>query len=122
LPSTFGRQANPGSGLSYRRVGTSDWWVSDVRSPAYNTYQWCVPGTCRFNEAAGENLGRAGKVYDYAVVMGVNAARRPGGGSAFFLHVTNGSATAGCVAIAAASLIALMRWLRPGTVIALARS
>jgi L,D-peptidoglycan transpeptidase YkuD (ErfK/YbiS/YcfS/YnhG family) len=50
--------------------------------------------------------------------MGVNLTRTPGAGSAFFLHVTNGSATAGCVAIAGGTLTAIMRWLRPGAVIA----
>ena len=37
-----------------------------------------------------------------------------GAGSAFFLHVTNGAPTAGCVAIDRGSLTAIMRWLTPG--------
>lgn len=43
--------------------------------------------------------------------------RRPvvrGAGSAFFLHIANGSPTAGCVAIDQGSLQAVLRWLRPG--------
>ena len=36
-----------------------------------------------------------------------------GAGSAFFLHVTNGEATAGCVSIPEASLVSIMRWLNP---------
>ena len=37
----------------------------------------------------------------------------PGKGSAFFLHVTNGAPTAGCVAVPQASLLAIMKWLNP---------
>jgi L,D-peptidoglycan transpeptidase YkuD (ErfK/YbiS/YcfS/YnhG family) len=119
ITSAFGRQADPGAGVSYLRVDNSDWWVSDVNSPHYNTHQRCARGTCPFNESASENLGEQGAVYDYALVMGVNAQRVPGGGSAFFVHVTNGAATAGCVAVAASTLVSIMRWVRPGTVIAL---
>ena len=100
--------------LPYRRVSTSDWWVSDVRSPHYNTHYSCAPGTCPFDERAGENLGRAGHVYDHAVVIDYNRQPVvPGAGSAFFLHITGGRPTAGCVAIPAADLDAILRWLDP---------
>jgi L,D-peptidoglycan transpeptidase YkuD (ErfK/YbiS/YcfS/YnhG family) len=100
--------------LPYRQVTTADWWVSDVKSPYYNTHFSCAPGTCPFDEAAGENLGQAGPVYDHAVVIDYNRAPVvPGAGSAFFLHVTNGKPTAGCVAIPAPDLDALLRWLDP---------
>jgi L,D-peptidoglycan transpeptidase YkuD (ErfK/YbiS/YcfS/YnhG family) len=114
LPSTFGRQPNPGTKMPYRQVGNSDWWVSDQRSPKYNTYQHCAPGSCSFNEKAGENLGAAGASYDYAVVIGYNVAPvRPGAGSAFFVHVDAGAASAGCVETPRASVISLLRWLDP---------
>lgn len=119
ITGAFGRQADPGVGLSYFRVDSSDWWVSDVNSPDYNTHQRCARGTCPFNESTSENLAEHGAVYDYALVMGVNANRVPGGGSAFFVHVTNGAPTAGCVAIPAGTLASIMRWVGPGTVIAL---
>ncbi|NBH08395.1 L,D-transpeptidase family protein [Amycolatopsis sp. SID8362] len=100
--------------LPYREVTTSDWWVSDVKSPHYNTHFTCAPGTCPFDEAAGENLGEAGPVYANAVVIGYNRSPVvPGAGSAFFLHVTSGKPTAGCVAIPGADLTALLRWLDP---------
>jgi L,D-peptidoglycan transpeptidase YkuD (ErfK/YbiS/YcfS/YnhG family) len=100
--------------LPYRRVTTSDWWVSDVRSPYYNTHYSCAPGTCPFDEAAGEDLGRAGPVYAHAVVIDYNRDPVvPGAGSAFFLHVTNGKPTAGCVAIPKPDLEAVLRWLDP---------
>ncbi|UOX89364.1 L,D-transpeptidase family protein [Amycolatopsis sp. FBCC-B4732] len=100
--------------LPYREVTTSDWWVSDVASPHYNTHFSCAPGTCPFDEAAGENLGKAGAVYANAVVIDYNRAPVvPGAGSAFFLHVTDGKPTAGCVAIPGADLAELLRWLDP---------
>jgi L,D-peptidoglycan transpeptidase YkuD (ErfK/YbiS/YcfS/YnhG family) len=112
LPSAFGRQPNPGTRMPYRQVGTSDWWVSDQRSTSYNTYRHCAPGACDFNESAGENLGRAGPSYDYAVMIGYNTAPvRPGAGSAFFVHVDAGAPSQGCVEVPRASEVALLRWL-----------
>ncbi len=100
--------------LPYRRVTTSDWWVSDAGSPYYNTHFSGAPGTCPFDEAAGENLGAAGPAYAHAVVIGYNRDPVvPGAGSAFFLHVTDGRPTAGCVAIPKPDLEVLLRWLDP---------
>jgi L,D-peptidoglycan transpeptidase YkuD (ErfK/YbiS/YcfS/YnhG family) len=115
LDQAFGRQPNPGTALPYRKVGDSDWWVSDPKSPAYNTYRGCAPGSCGFDESAGENLGRAGPSYDYAMVIGYNTAPvRAGAGSAFFVHVDAGAKSAGCVEVPRASVLALLRWLAPG--------
>ncbi|MGY2061289.1 L,D-transpeptidase family protein, partial [Nocardia gipuzkoensis] len=110
----FGRQPDPGGRMPYREVGESDWWVSDSASPQYNTFQHCDPGTCPFDERAGENLGQAGESYDYAVVIGYNTDRPvPGAGSAFFVHVDAGARSAGCVEVPRESMIALLRWLDP---------
>jgi L,D-peptidoglycan transpeptidase YkuD (ErfK/YbiS/YcfS/YnhG family) len=114
LSQAFGRQPNPGTALPYRRVGETDWWVSDAKSPAYNTFRTCKPGTCSFDEGAGENLGRAGASYDYAMVIGYNTAPvRPGAGSAFFVHVDAGAPSQGCVEVPRASVLSLIRWLAP---------
>ncbi|MEU2349986.1 L,D-transpeptidase family protein [Modestobacter sp. NPDC049651] len=112
LTEAFGR-GDPGTALPYRVVDGDDWWVSDVASPRYNRYAQCVPGSCDFDERAGENLLRPDGVYDNAVVIDYNRGGRPGAGSAFFLHVSNGAPTAGCVAIGRADLTALLRWLAP---------
>jgi L,D-peptidoglycan transpeptidase YkuD (ErfK/YbiS/YcfS/YnhG family) len=112
LTEAFGTAANPGTALPYRRVDGNDWWVSDVNSAYYNTYRRCAPGTCPFNERAGERL--AIPAYANAVVIDYN--RRPvrrGAGSAFFLHVSNNRPTAGCVAIGAVHLQRVMRLLTP---------
>jgi L,D-peptidoglycan transpeptidase YkuD (ErfK/YbiS/YcfS/YnhG family) len=114
LTEAFGRAGDPGTALPYRLVGGDDWWVSDVHSPLYNRYAHCAPLTCPFDESVSENLGAAGHVYDQAVVIDYNHGGTPGAGSGFFLHITNGAPTAGCVAIDAGSLKTLMRWLDPG--------
>jgi L,D-peptidoglycan transpeptidase YkuD (ErfK/YbiS/YcfS/YnhG family) len=114
LTEAFGRAGDPGTALPYRVVDGDDWWVSDVTSPLYNRYAQCLPRTCPFDEAVGENLFATGPVYDQAVVIDYNRGRTPGAGSGFFLHITNGAPTAGCVAIGAGSLVTLMRWLVPG--------
>jgi L,D-peptidoglycan transpeptidase YkuD (ErfK/YbiS/YcfS/YnhG family) len=51
--------------------------------------------------------------YQHAVVLDYNRGGTPGAGSAFFLHVSTGAPTAGCVAIDAGNLVALLRWLDP---------
>ncbi|MCW2537958.1 MAG: Conserved exported protein of unknown function [Modestobacter sp.] len=114
LTESFGRAADPGTALPYRVVDGDDWWVSDPASALYNSYAQCAPGTCPFSEAAGENLYAVGAVYDHAVVIDYNRGGTPGAGSAFFMHVANGAATAGCVAIDRGSLQTLLRWLDPG--------
>ena len=84
--------------------------------------QVCKKEACPFNTALSsgtENLDIP--QYRHAVVMGVNKARVPGNGGAFFLHTTDGGPTAGCVAIEDATLVDIMRWLRPGAVIALSQ-
>jgi L,D-peptidoglycan transpeptidase YkuD (ErfK/YbiS/YcfS/YnhG family) len=113
LSESFGRQGDPGTALPYRVVDGQDWWVSDVASALYNQHARCAPGTCPFDESVSENLQAAGAVYDYAVVIDYNRGGRPGAGSAFFLHVTNGASTAGCVAVDRGNLVTLMRWLDP---------
>lgn len=113
LTEAFGRAANPGSGVPYRKVDGNDWWVSDTASSRYNTHQRCAPGTCPFDESVSERLATY-PVYRYALVIDYN--RRPvvrGAGSAFFVHLGNGRPTAGCVAIGEADLLWLLRWLRP---------
>ncbi|WP_435531012.1 L,D-transpeptidase family protein [Rhodococcus spelaei] len=117
LDAAFGTAPNPGGGLPYRMVGPDDWWDGDPHSPTYNTHQVCAPGACAFDESDSEPLQIP--AYRYAVVMGVNKDRVPGDGGAFFLHVTNGEPTEGCVAIDETALVWLIRWLQPGAVIAI---
>ncbi|SDJ20275.1 L,D-peptidoglycan transpeptidase YkuD, ErfK/YbiS/YcfS/YnhG family [Frankineae bacterium MT45] len=114
LTTSFGALSNPGTGLPYRVTNSNSWWVSDVRSAMYNTYQSCSKSACPFNTAVSEPLRAYVPVYNYAVVINYNTGPIVrGAGSAFFLHVTDGTATAGCVAIPQSRLVTLMRWLTP---------
>ena len=68
--------------------------------------------------APNEHLYYEMPFYRYGVVIDYNTKNSPTGvvqgkGSAFFLHVTDGHATAGCVSIAEASMKGVLQWLRP---------
>ncbi|MCW2520797.1 MAG: hypothetical protein JWR46_3416 [Mycobacterium sp.] len=122
LDFAFGTAPNPGGGLQYVQVGPDHWWDGDMKSPTYNTMQVCKKAQCPFdtNPSSGtENLQIP--QYKHAVVMGVNKQRVPGNGGAFFLHTTDGGPTAGCVAIDDVSLVEIMKWLRPGALIAVSK-
>lgn len=118
LTQAFGRDANPGTALPYLHTTPDDWWISQL-GPLYNTHQRCATG-CAFdtNDGTGnpnEHLYYEIPYYDYAVVIDYNSGPHimQGAGSAFFLHVTTGAPTLGCVAIPVADLLPLMRWLNP---------
>jgi L,D-peptidoglycan transpeptidase YkuD (ErfK/YbiS/YcfS/YnhG family) len=122
LDFAFGTEPNPGGGLQYVQVGPDHWWDGDMKSPTYNTMQVCKKDQCPFSTSLSdgtENLQIP--QYAHAVVMGVNKQRIPGKGGAFFVHSTDGGATAGCVAIDDATLVTIMRWLQPGALIAVAK-
>ena len=122
LDFAFGTQPNPGTGLEYVQVTRDYWWDGDLNSPTYNTMQVCKKADCAFNtdpSSGTENLYIP--QYAHAVVMGVNKARVPGNGGAFFVHTTDGGPTAGCVALDDDTLVKIMKWLRPGAVIAVAK-
>jgi L,D-peptidoglycan transpeptidase YkuD (ErfK/YbiS/YcfS/YnhG family) len=123
LTRAFGRDSNPGTALPYLQTSPSDWWISQYGGKyagCYNTLQTAAPSaSCPYTEGTpNEHLYDEIPFYDYAVVMDVNTANAPGGvvqggGSAFFLHVTDGTPTAGCVSIPAGNLVTIMRWLGP---------
>jgi L,D-peptidoglycan transpeptidase YkuD (ErfK/YbiS/YcfS/YnhG family) len=114
LTEAFGLASNPGAALPYTRVGLSHWWVSDVKSRYYNQMRVCRPGaSCGFRQSRSEQLGAIG-LYEYAIVMDYN--REPvvaGRGSAFFLHVSEGRPTQGCISMAERHMVWLLRWLNP---------
>jgi L,D-peptidoglycan transpeptidase YkuD (ErfK/YbiS/YcfS/YnhG family) len=122
LDFAFGTDPNPGGGLQYVQVGPNHWWDGDMKSATYNTMQVCEKSQCPFdtNPSSGtENLQIP--QYKHAVVMGVNKERVPGNGGAFFLHTTDGGATAGCVSVDDATMVELIKWLRPGALIAVSK-
>ncbi len=117
LTQAFGHDSNPGTALPYTRTTPADWWISQP-GPLYNTRQRCSSG-CSFTRGdPNEHLYYETPYYNHAVVIDYNTRNAPGGvhqgrGSAFFLHVTVGEPTAGCVSIASDQLTRLMRWLNP---------
>lgn len=115
LRDGFGVRANPGLGAgSWLRVDASDVWVDDPESALYNTHQR-LPAGDRWGSAERLQLSPA---YGYAQVIGYNEARIPGAGSAIFMHVDQGRGTAGCVSLPTSALLSVMRWERPGVVMA----
>ncbi|MBE7162755.1 MAG: hypothetical protein INR72_16065 [Williamsia herbipolensis] len=118
LTHAFGHDRNPGTKLPYFKTNPNDWWISQS-GPLYNTHQRCSSG-CNFTQGSpNEHLYYETPYYNYAVVIDYNTRNSPTGvrqgrGSAFFLHVTDGNPTAGCVSIPQAKLKRVMRWLKPG--------
>lgn len=120
LDFAFGTQPSPGGGLKYYQTTPDYWWSAE--GPTYNTMQVCKQSACPFDTspASGtENLFIP--AYAHAIVMGVNKERIPGDGGAFFVHTSNGGATAGCVALDDATLVKIINWLQPGAVIAISQ-
>ncbi len=110
LTQAFGNQPNNGTTMPYFQATRADWWDGEDASPNYNkhVHQAASPGP------NSENLFTAGAVYAHAVVINYNMSPvRPGLGSAFFLHVSNGQPTAGCVSTPSPLLDQIMHWLRP---------
>jgi L,D-peptidoglycan transpeptidase YkuD (ErfK/YbiS/YcfS/YnhG family) len=117
LTRAFGHKRNPGTNLPYLHTNPADWWISQL-GPLYNTHQRCWSHCPFIRGAPNEHLYYETPYYNYAVVIDYNTRNAPGGvrqgrGSAFFLHVTVGQPTAGCVAIPQARLVSIMRWLAP---------
>lgn len=70
LGSAFGLAPNPATRLPYFTVDDEDWWDGGPDSPTYNLH---VRGD--HAPAGSEHLADFPGQYDYAIDMGVNAAR-----------------------------------------------
>jgi L,D-peptidoglycan transpeptidase YkuD (ErfK/YbiS/YcfS/YnhG family) len=130
IPRAFGRLADPGTKLPYRRFDRDDAWTYNPARPAtYNVYQTSRAGWAGYGGYA-EHLWSYGRQYDYVAVMdynlpggpirtgadGVRRAAEPANtkaGGGIFLHVTNGKVTAGCIAIPQRQMRDVLRWLDP---------
>lgn len=104
----FGVNANPGVHFPWRHAYRYDYWDDDPASPRYN--EWV--DSRRASPGAGPEPMDVSAYYD-GVVIGYNTARTPGRGSAIFLHLNIGIATAGCVTLPPGELLPLLRWLNP---------
>ncbi len=105
------RLARPETGLPVAALRPEDGWCDDPDVAAYNR-------PVRLPYAAShERLWRDDGIYDVIVVLGHNDDPPvPGRGSAIFLHVAKPDygPTAGCVALALADLLTVLREVGPG--------
>jgi L,D-peptidoglycan transpeptidase YkuD (ErfK/YbiS/YcfS/YnhG family) len=108
LPFLFGVGPDPGFHVAYRRIHPYDYWDDDPASARYN--EW-VDARRAGAGASPEPMDVS--AYDFGAVIGYNNARTPGLGSAIFLHLNIGIATAGCVTLPEGELLPLLRWLNP---------
>ena len=109
------RGAKPRTRLEVSPIARDDGWCDEPAHPSYNRpVKLPHPGS-------HEKMWRADELYDLVLVLGYNDAPvRPGRGSAIFLHIArpNYSATLGCIALARADVLELLRKLGPGDSIA----
>lgn len=110
LGRSFGICRNPGTKMRYTRVNRRHYWCSDADSAYYN--QLILQGKSG-HRCKGEHLIRYKGAYDYAVAIKYNPKRKPGKGSAIFLHCSTGRPTAGCVAIPKKQMKKVLKKLRP---------
>ncbi len=107
LGFAFGTDGNPGTNLPYRQITNDSYWISDVNSPYYNTWQ-----EGNFSGSSNEHLSEYPTQYRYAITLGYDGG--VGGGSAFFLHCSNGSPTAGCIAVPTDVMLTFMQRIHSG--------
>jgi len=113
---TFGIKANPGTTMPWFTVDRNDVWGGDpAYYPSYNRHVRCAPYTCPFRISGySERLVNYPGVYDYAAFFQYNYNPPVvGRGAAFFLHVTDGRPTGGCVAVGRDQMTWLLRWMKP---------
>jgi len=104
----FGVKPRPDVTFPFRHAYNYDVWDDDPASPRYN--EWV--DTRRHDPGNSPEPMHQVPAYDYAAVITYNPERVPGLGSAIFLHVSTGSATAGCVSLPADRLLKILHWLR----------
>ncbi|MCQ6280414.1 hypothetical protein [Bacillus sp. EB600] len=112
LGFAFG-QSNPGTKLPFRQITPTSYWISDVNSNLYNTWQ-----EGEFTGSGNEHLADyANMQYYYVIVINYNTNAVKGAGSAFFLHVSNGHPTAGYVSVPKSIMEQLMKRIHSGAYI-----
>lgn len=107
LGFAFGTGGNPGTNLEYRQITNNSYWISDVNSPYYNTWQ-----EGDYDGNVNEHLADHSIPYRYAITLNYNAG--VGGGSAFFLHCSNGIPTAGCISVPTDIMLTFMQRIHSG--------
>ncbi len=109
----YGTQANPGVQYAYHQLVCGDWWDEDSASPTYNTFQHVACGSTPAFAGQSEALWTEGNAYPSMAVINFNTPPTGPSGSGIFLHADIGEPTAGCVSLAYANLVEVLRWLQP---------
>ncbi|MDR4949755.1 SH3 domain-containing protein [Neobacillus cucumis] len=108
IGTTFGRYANPGTKMPYRKITSDDVWVDDPTSKLYNTWQSRSKTQGQWNSAENMNIA----AYTYGFVINYNTQRTPYKGSAIFFHIGSGY-TLGCTATSQTNVVNILKWLDP---------
>lgn len=110
----------PGAGrlhYAYHPLRCGDWWDEDPSSAAYNHFVHVPCGATPSFASSSEALWRETVAYRYFAVIRFNVdpthRGRNAPGSGIFLHSWVNGPTAGCVALRATRLLAVLRWLTP---------
>jgi L,D-peptidoglycan transpeptidase YkuD (ErfK/YbiS/YcfS/YnhG family) len=133
ITSTFGLKADPGTKMSYKHADSNDYWVGDNKDgKTYNMFQPSASSKRTWRVGEAERLASYPTQYEYAAIINYNrpaaasvkwnATRgqyetsKPANlkrGSAIFLHINGKGSTAGCVSLARADLLKVLKWLDP---------
>ncbi|MCH9830949.1 MAG: L,D-transpeptidase family protein [Actinomycetia bacterium] len=126
----FGIKDDPGTKLKYTKVDKNDAWTYNPRFPStYNVFQTVNKSWSGYGNYV-ERLASYKKQYNYVAVMdfnlpkgkitqgvnGVNRTDAPANtsrGGGIFLHVSNGTKTAGCIAVPEKYMKKILNWLDP---------
>lgn len=111
LGTAFGIYKNPGTAMPYKQSTSNDFWVDDINSALYNTWE---EGPSNGRWASAENMHI--HQYNYGFVINYNTKERtPKKGSAIFFHVWSGQGhgTAGCISTSQDNVIKILKWLDP---------
>jgi L,D-peptidoglycan transpeptidase YkuD (ErfK/YbiS/YcfS/YnhG family) len=130
ITTTLGRVASPATRMPYQQFDKNDAWTYNPKNPAtYNMFQSADRAWSGFGDNV-EHLWSYGSQYRYiavldynlptgAITTGKDGVRRTSApanttkGGGIFLHVSAGTATAGCVAVSRARMTSIMEWLDP---------
>lgn len=126
----FGFASNPGTRMPWLEIDSNTWWPYDPQDPlTYNVLQSNPSDSVKFrrNSDWAEHLIEYWN-YEHAFVIDFNipiqitdgkgnrVASSPAdttAGGGIFLHISDGTATAGCVAVSREQMIAISAWLNP---------
>ncbi|MBU3109030.1 L,D-transpeptidase family protein [Clostridium gasigenes] len=113
LTEAFGVAENPGSGVRYKQLDGSEYWIDDSNSQYYNTMEF---GEANGRWQSAEHLIDYKNAYKYSLVIDYNRwPTIPGKSSAIFLHVDTGIPTLGCVAVAQDKMVKILNWINPSS-------